>query len=333
MKNKKLTLAIFAKNEESVLEQALSSIIDCVDDIVFVDTGSTDRTVEIAQKFTKNIHHFTWCNDFSAARNFTESFIKDGYVMHWDADWILEPVSKLKLLKLKKDNFGGADMVFFSIINTSSDLRDRDDIITKQIIHDRLKFHWESPVHNLLCKNDESQEVTALYKSEIGILHVKDPNLKSNRYAQTLGILDDNFYEFRELIQKHLITFYGDGLMHAGRYGDVIKLCEFGLGLISGDGHKITRLLELLLLASIETGQLQNAITKIASFAKDLGVIPNYVLLFADCYSYMDPKAAVSLYKEFLEQKYTMEDLGGYFNNQRHLDHPKSMIQKLSKKI
>jgi glycosyltransferase involved in cell wall biosynthesis len=333
MKKQKLTLAIFAKNEEHILEKSLLSVKDCVDDIVFVDTGSTDKTVEIAQRFTNNIYNFEWCDDFSSARNYTESFIKEGFVMHWDADWILDKESSSKISKLKLTNFEGADLVFVSQVNTNSDLKSIDDVVTKQIIHQKSKFHWESPIHNLLCPNKENQKINGLYRTDIKFRHVKDPNLKSDRYAQTLNILDNNFFGFKPLIQKHLITFYGDGLMHACRYNDVIKLCEFGLALLAGDGFKITRLLELLLLASLETGQLQNAITKITSFAKDLGVIPNYVLLFADCYSYIDPAIAINLYKEFLAQKYSMDDLGGYFNNNRHVEHPNSMIQKLSKKI
>jgi hypothetical protein len=120
--------------------------------------------------------------------------------------------------------------------------------------------------------------------------------------------------------------------MQAKRYGDVIEICEFGLDFVNDDIFKITRILELLLLASIEKGerQLQKAITKIFSFAKRLSAVPNYTLLFADCYSYINKEIAISLYKEFLEQGYSMQDLGGYFNNLRHIQHPLLMIQKLT---
>ena len=68
---------VFAKNEQEILYQSLSSIVPFVDDIVFVDTGSTDKTIEIAQKFTSNINYFEWKDDFSAARNYTDSLIAD----------------------------------------------------------------------------------------------------------------------------------------------------------------------------------------------------------------------------------------------------------------
>ena len=77
----KLSLCMIVKNEEKFLEQCLNSVRELVDEIVIVDTGSTDKTKEIAAKFTNKIFDFQWCDDFSAARN--ES------LKHATGDWIL----------------------------------------------------------------------------------------------------------------------------------------------------------------------------------------------------------------------------------------------------
>ena len=66
----KISLCMIVRDEEEVLERCLESIADCVDEIVIVDTGSVDRTKEIAQRFTDKIYDFQWVDDFSAARNF-----------------------------------------------------------------------------------------------------------------------------------------------------------------------------------------------------------------------------------------------------------------------
>ena len=68
-----ITLCMIVKNEEKVLKRCLESIRDLMDEIVIVDTGSTDRTKEIAAKYTDQIYDFEWVNDFSAARNFAFS--------------------------------------------------------------------------------------------------------------------------------------------------------------------------------------------------------------------------------------------------------------------
>jgi hypothetical protein len=65
----RLTVCLIAKNEERFLGQCLASVKDLADEIVVVDTGSTDRTVEIARSFGAKLGYFEWSHDFSAARN------------------------------------------------------------------------------------------------------------------------------------------------------------------------------------------------------------------------------------------------------------------------
>ena len=64
---KKISLCMIVRNESSCLENCLKSAKDCVDEIIIVDTGSTDNTVEIAKKFTEKVYFFEWQNDFSLA--------------------------------------------------------------------------------------------------------------------------------------------------------------------------------------------------------------------------------------------------------------------------
>ena len=70
-KRKTLAAVMIVKNEEACLKRCLDSIKDHVDEIVIVDTGSTDKTVEIARKYTDRIWEYPWNDDFSAARNFS----------------------------------------------------------------------------------------------------------------------------------------------------------------------------------------------------------------------------------------------------------------------
>lgn len=65
-----ISFCYIVKNEEVNLEQSLISILPIADEIIIVDTGSTDSTIEIASKYTDKIYNFEWCNDFSKARNF-----------------------------------------------------------------------------------------------------------------------------------------------------------------------------------------------------------------------------------------------------------------------
>jgi len=93
-----LTLSMIVKNEEKYLEECLDSVKNVVDEIVIVDTGSTDKTLEIAKRFNANIFHFEWIDDFSAARNFALSKSTGNWILYLDADERLNPES-IKELK------------------------------------------------------------------------------------------------------------------------------------------------------------------------------------------------------------------------------------------
>ncbi|NOW89453.1 hypothetical protein BCD91_001476 [Clostridium beijerinckii] len=84
-----LSLCMIVKNEEETLEKCLLSAKDTVDEIIIVDTGSRDKTKEIALKFTSKVYDFTWCNDFSKARNFSLSKATNDYVLILDADEVV----------------------------------------------------------------------------------------------------------------------------------------------------------------------------------------------------------------------------------------------------
>ena len=94
-----LSIGMIVKNEEKYLDRCLSAmkpILDSVDsELIIADTGSTDRTVEIAKKYTDNVFYFEWINDFAAARNSTLKRAKGEWFMYVDADEIFSSCDEL----------------------------------------------------------------------------------------------------------------------------------------------------------------------------------------------------------------------------------------------
>jgi len=82
-------LCAIVKNEEGNLPRCLASVQGWVDELVVVDTGSTDRTVAIAESYGARIGHFAWCNDFAAARNASLALATQDWVLVLDADEVL----------------------------------------------------------------------------------------------------------------------------------------------------------------------------------------------------------------------------------------------------
>ena len=100
---KTLTITLIVKNEERNLARLLP-LLTFADEIVVVDTGSTDNTVKVARNFTDKVFYFAWCNDFSKARNYAIAKATCEYVMWLDADDILSPETQNTLLGWKKSD-------------------------------------------------------------------------------------------------------------------------------------------------------------------------------------------------------------------------------------
>ncbi|MFR2288605.1 MAG: glycosyltransferase family 2 protein [Butyricicoccus sp.] len=105
-----VSLCMIVRNEEKVLARCLDSVRGIADEICITDTGSTDKTREIAQKYG-TVQVFPWCDDFSAARNFSFAQARMDYTLWLDADDVLLPSDRQKLLALKAELDGTADVV------------------------------------------------------------------------------------------------------------------------------------------------------------------------------------------------------------------------------
>ena len=97
-----VSLCMIVKNEERVLARCLDSIRELMDEIIIVDTGSTDKTKEIAARYTEKVYDFRWINDFSAARNFAFSKAACDYIYSADADEVVDEENREKFRLLKE---------------------------------------------------------------------------------------------------------------------------------------------------------------------------------------------------------------------------------------
>lgn len=94
-----ITLCMIVKDEEDRLPRSLASVEGLVDEIVVVDTGSKDRTVELARSKGACVHHFEWCDDFAAARNESLKHATGDWILWMDADESLNQAGDPEALK------------------------------------------------------------------------------------------------------------------------------------------------------------------------------------------------------------------------------------------
>ena len=143
-----VSLCMIVKNEEDVLERCLTSAAGLVDEIVIVDTGSTDRTREIAARFTDLIFDFPWRDDFAAARNESFSHASMDYCMWLDADDVLLEEDRQAFLALK-ETLDPAVSVVMAPYHTGFDESGRVTFscYRERLIKNGAGMCWEGAVH------------------------------------------------------------------------------------------------------------------------------------------------------------------------------------------
>jgi glycosyltransferase involved in cell wall biosynthesis len=146
---KTVSLCMIVKNEQKTLERCLKSIKSYVDEIVIVDSGSTDDTLSIAKKFTNKIYHFEWCDDFSKARNFAFSKATSDYVMWLDADDVV-PRKTLKMLVDLKPNLS-ADVYMLKYDIAFSGKKPTFSYFRERIMKNCDSAKWQGCVHECIA--------------------------------------------------------------------------------------------------------------------------------------------------------------------------------------
>lgn len=102
-----ISICIIVKNVQALLPDCFRPLISLGYEIIIVDTGSTDKTKQVANQYTDKVYDFVWQDDFSAARNYSISKASNEYVLIIDSDEVVDNIDKDKLERLIKDNPDG----------------------------------------------------------------------------------------------------------------------------------------------------------------------------------------------------------------------------------
>ncbi len=176
MKNVKISLCMIVKNEESCLNRCLKSVKNFADEIIIVDTGSTDNTKQIAKKYTNKIYDFAWINDFSAARNYAFSKASGKYIMWLDADDYISPDNLAKLMALKRTLDNSTDVYMLKYeISFNEQGNSTFTYYRERIVKNNGTFLWQGAVHEVITPHGKIKYV------DIAIKHLKVERANSKR--------------------------------------------------------------------------------------------------------------------------------------------------------
>ena len=202
---------MIVKDEEKTLKRCLESVKDIVDEIIIVDTGSKDKTKEIAEKYTKKIYSFKWVDDFSKARNYSFSKATKDYILWLDADDVILKKDKIKLLKLKKELNENTDIVMMKYVTS---INPPFSYYRERLLKRKKEYKWKSPVHEVIELNGN------IIYTDINITH---KSIKKDYSTRNLEIYEKNIKNGYILDAKETY-YYKRELMYQKKYYKYIMI-------------------------------------------------------------------------------------------------------------
>lgn len=163
-----LSVCIITKNEEKNINRCLRCLKTYGFEIIVADTGSTDRTREIALQYTEKVYDFPWCNDFAAAKNFAISKASYPYVMVIDSDEFLEKIEVDRLFQMIKQHPDKVGRIRRrNVFKRNGQQQENQEWINRIFLKD--KFHYEGRIHEQVTAIDGSAYET--YQAPVVIEH------------------------------------------------------------------------------------------------------------------------------------------------------------------
>lgn len=258
-----LSLCMIVKNEEENLKICLSKVIDFVDEVIIVDTGSTDNTRNIALEFTDKIYDFKWCNDFSKARNFSVSKSSNDWILVLDADEFITDFFRINVDQFINNLQNKKKVGRIQRINIMEDSQGSKKYIERvNRIFNKNYFQYEGIIHEQIVSMDsktyetENVDVIAYHEGYTQEALSKTNKIKRNIDLLNLAVennpvdpylyyqLGKSYYmlkdyknsslyfekslsfelDFRLEYVEDLVETYGYSLINHGRYSDALML-------------------------------------------------------------------------------------------------------------
>jgi glycosyltransferase involved in cell wall biosynthesis len=213
-------LAMILKNEADNLPQLFKSIEGCFDQICITDTGSTDKTKEIALAFGAEVYDFTWCDDFSKARDASFQPMKTDYIVWLDGDDVLE--GREDFIKWRDDIMHLADLWLANYIYASyPDMTPACTFVRERVVKRSKDMKWKYFIHEGIIppENTKTQFIPSWRvrhkRTELDLTKDRSRNLSIFQRKQS-----------KEKIDARMSFYFGKELFEAGKHFDSIRKLE-----------------------------------------------------------------------------------------------------------
>ena len=165
-----LSICIITKNEEQNIDRCLKALAPYGLETIVVDTGSTDRTKQIAARYTDRLYDFPWCDDFSAAKNFAIEKASHSYVLVLDSDEFVEQLDLSALEKQIAAHPGAVGRIRRrNVFHRNGEEQENREWINR--IFAKEYFHYEGRIHEQVTPLRGAESGYRTYETPVVILH------------------------------------------------------------------------------------------------------------------------------------------------------------------
>jgi len=279
---KKISLCMIVKNEEHALSRCLNSVLSIVDEIIVVDTGSTDSTCEIAEQFGAILHHFRWNDNFSDARNASLELAQGDWVLFLDADEELSPESGEILRRLiENEAIEGYFVKILNHLGKEGWIETVPDLVFR-LFRNRKDYRFHGAIHEQIADVILEKNFKASYQvaEDLEIIHhgyLDQMIEEKDKKHRNLMLIEK---ELERTPDNRLLQFhYGVELFRSERYAEAATFFIRSATDIDTNTIYLPKLIRYLVMSQQSSGQRQAALN-----SADLGLkfFPNY----ADLYYY-----------------------------------------------
>lgn len=238
----KLSCCMIVKNEAEQLPKCLDSIKNVVDEIVVLDTGSTDQTIDIAQQWGAKVYRDSWDNDFAKARNQALQYVTGDWVLVLDADerFVTERKSELKQAILQKD------VLVVNLIRHEVGASQSPYSLVSRLFRNHPKILFSRPYHALiddsvvqLLSEESHWKITTL--PAVSILHegYQANTINQRQKWQTAQAAMEQYY-YQHPDDPYVASKLGGLYIESGQITQGIQVLEQGLSVLKGNSNLYT---------------------------------------------------------------------------------------------
>jgi tetratricopeptide (TPR) repeat protein len=168
----KLSFCMIVKNEAENLARCLNSVKDVADELLVLDTGSTDETVAIAQSFQAQVHHFPWNNSFADARNEGLKYVSGDWILVLDADEVLVP----EVVPILQQAMQRSQAIVINLIRQEIGATQSPYSLVSRLFRRHSQIHFSRPYHAMVDDSvaqlmQQEPQWQVINCPEVAILH------------------------------------------------------------------------------------------------------------------------------------------------------------------